>query len=193
MLALRATLAGAADFAIGSVKDPPRMSAALPTLRQIHNLIAMVMWVAIGFSNAGCNFLTHRWPERLEQDEPTGKWQAKFASVRKRAIDLQRPEKTVASHQRNWRPDLSVLPYAEIRNDRVRLYNIRDCEYRTEESYDVRHFDREILLADVRTIDFIVVPFKETPMLAHTMLSFGMANGEHLVFSVEARLQQGQS
>ncbi len=98
----------------------------------------------------------------------------------------------VPSHQRLWRPDLMVLPHAEISGDRVVLHNIRDCEFRTEEDYDVRHFDRQILLNDVRTIDFIVVPFKETPLLAHTMLSFGLADGQYIVFSVEARLEQGE-
>lgn len=97
------------------------------------------------------------------------------------------------SHLGYWRPDLAVLPYAEIQSDRVQLYNIRDCEYRTEEEYDVRHFDRQILLNQVRSIDFIVVPFKETPAIAHTMLSFGLADGEHIVFSVEARLEQGEN
>ena len=85
-----------------------------------------------------------------------------------------------------------VLPYADISSDRVRLYNIRDCEYQTEEIYEVRHFDRQVVLDDLRSIDFIVVPFKETPAIAHTMLSFGLADGEHIVFSVEARLEQGQ-
>lgn len=98
-----------------------------------------------------------------------------------------------ASHFRNWRPDLTLLPYAVISDDRVHLYNIRDCEYRTEEDYDVRHFDRQVLLNDVRSVDFIVVPFKETPAIAHTMLSFGLADGQHIVFSAEARLEQGES
>lgn len=97
-----------------------------------------------------------------------------------------------ASHRRNWRPDLMVLPHAEFEADRVRLFNIRDCEYRSEEDYDVRHFDRQVVFSDVQSIDFIVVPFKETPAIAHTMLSFGLADGEHIVFSVEARLEQGE-
>ncbi|MCA9128493.1 MAG: DUF4105 domain-containing protein [Planctomycetales bacterium] len=96
------------------------------------------------------------------------------------------------SHARLWRADLAVLPYAIIENDRVHLHNIRDCEYRTEDDYDVRHFSREVLLSEVRSIDFIVVPFKNAPAIAHTMLSFGLANGEYLVFSVEARLEEGE-
>lgn len=97
------------------------------------------------------------------------------------------------SHDRLWRPDLAILPYAEIEHDRVQLKNIRDCDYRTEDDYDVRHFDRQILLSDVRTVDFIVVPFTNAPLIAHTMLSFGLASGEQIVFSVEARLETHES
>ena len=140
----------------------------------------------------GCNALTHRNQSAGDIDRPTGKWQDKFAATRQRITNARLPEKT-PSHQRDWRSDLAVLPYAEIRSDRVRLFNIRNCNYRTENDYDVRHLDREIQLSDVRSIDFIVVPFKETPLLAHTMLSFGLADGEHIVYSVEARLQKGQS
>ncbi len=103
------------------------------------------------------------------------------------------PQKKRPSHDRLWRPDLAVLPYAEIEHDRVQLKNIRDCDYRAENDYDVRHFDRQILLGDVRTIDFIVVPFVNAPLIAHTMLSFGLASGEQIVFSVEARLEQGEN
>jgi hypothetical protein len=49
------------------------------------------------------------------------------------------------------------------------------------------------MLNEVQSIDFIVVPFKNTPSLAHTMISFGLANGDHIAFSVEARLEQGES
>ncbi len=103
------------------------------------------------------------------------------------------PGKKKPSHDHLWRPDLAVLPYAEIEHDRVRLFNIRDCEYRSEEDYDVRHFDRQIMLADVRSVDFIVVPFVNAPLIAHTMLSFGLADGEQVVFSVEARLEPGEN
>ena len=96
------------------------------------------------------------------------------------------------SNFRNWRPDLAVLPVADITGDRIKLYHIRDCVYRTEEDYDLRLFDREFRLGDVRSMDFIVVPFQGTPALAHTMLSFGLANGEHFVVSVEGRLEQGE-
>ncbi len=134
--------------------------------------------------SAGCG----RWTLRSGGDEAarTGWWSRLRPDVRPFGSG-QRP-----SHRGNWRPDLMVLPYAEIGSDRVMLHNIRDCVYRSEEDYDVRHFDREVRLEDLRTLDFIVVPFKESDALAHTMLSFGLADGQHIVFSAEARLEQGE-
>ncbi len=141
----------------------------------------------------GCNALSFKPLLGDREPRSSGKPRARLISLAKETkLPLALP-RAQPSHHRNWRADLSVLPYAEINSDSIRLFNIRDCVYRTEDDYDVRHFNRTILLNEVKTIDFIVVPFKETPLLAHTMLSFGLADGEQLVYSVEARLQKGQS
>lgn len=97
------------------------------------------------------------------------------------------------STEKNWRPDLSVLPYAEFSGSDVLIKHVRNCRYRTEDDYDVRHYDLKFKLDDIKTVDFITVPFKETPLLAHTMLSFGLSNGQHFIISVEARLRKGES
>jgi hypothetical protein len=95
--------------------------------------------------------------------------------------------------ERLWRPDLAILPYADISDDRITIHNIRWCRYRTEDNYDTRHYDIEFPLADVVQVDFLIVPFKGNPLLAHTMLSFGLRDGRHFVISVEARLEQGET
>ena len=97
------------------------------------------------------------------------------------------------SHDRPWRPDLAILPYVEFDDDNFTIRNVRDCRYRTEDDYDVRHFDLAFRLDDVRSVDFIVVPFQNAPSLAHTMLSFGLKDDQYFVVSVEARLEQGES
>jgi hypothetical protein len=97
------------------------------------------------------------------------------------------------SHSRKWRPDLAVLPFAKVDSERIKIYNIRDCQYRTEDDYDLKHFDRTIKIADLQSVDFVVVPFKDTPALAHTMLSFGLTDGDQIVVSVEARLERDES
>jgi hypothetical protein len=102
-------------------------------------------------------------------------------------------QKEAQSMGRVWRPDLAILPFAEFRGNEITIRHVRNCRYRTEEDYDVRHYDLTFDLNDVVNVDFIVVPFKETSLLAHTMLSFGLRSGEHFCISVEARLDQGES
>jgi len=95
------------------------------------------------------------------------------------------------SNERNWRPDIAVLPYAEINDQRVTIHNIRNCEYRTETDYDVRHYDKTFDLDQLRTVDLYMV-YWGSPLIAHTMMSFGFADGEHVCFSIETRNQLGQ-
>lgn len=100
---------------------------------------------------------------------------------------------TPTSTGRMWRPDLAILPFAEFEGNEVLIRHVRNCHYRSETDYDVRHYDMRFRLQDVKTVDFIVVPFKESQLLAHTMLSFGLADGRHIAISVEARLDEGES
>src|SRR5687768_11115946 len=80
------------------------------------------------------------------------------------------------SNNRDWNPDLALLPYAEIDDDQVKIHNIRNCVYRTDDEYVVKHYDKKFDLDRITGVDFIVVPFKATPSLAHTFLSFGFDN-----------------
>lgn len=96
------------------------------------------------------------------------------------------------SNSRNWIPEQAVLPRAEIEGENYRLRNIRNCTYLTNDDYVTQHYDRTIKLSDVRSVDFVVVPFKNAPKLAHTMLSFGLADGSYLALSVEVRKEVGE-
>ncbi len=98
----------------------------------------------------------------------------------------------VASNDRDWRPDLSILATATFDQNQITIHNVRNCRYRTEEDYDLRHYDLHFDLPDVRSVDFIIVPFSDKPLLAHTMLSFGLADGQYFSVSVEGRLEQGE-
>jgi len=97
------------------------------------------------------------------------------------------------SLNRLWRPDLAVLPFTDFEGNRITIRNVRNCRYRTEEDYDVRHYDLDFDLNEVQSVDFVIVPFTNSPLLAHTMLSFGLRDGRHFMISVEARLEQGEA
>jgi hypothetical protein len=163
----------------------------------------MSSWLSIRFaliafavgvlsSASGCGYFLGRSQDNSKRQGSSS--QGKIAkNVDAILASARLPPTPQPSHDRIWRANLSVLPYAEIDSDRVHLHNIRDTYYRSEDDYDVRHIDRVVLLDQIQSVDFIVVPFKGTPSLAHTMISFGLSDGQHIAFSVEARLEQGEA
>ena len=96
------------------------------------------------------------------------------------------------SNTRNWQPDVQVLPWAEIRGDRVTVHNIRNCDYRSETDYTVRHYDRTFDLKQMTGVDLALV-YWGSPHIAHTMLSFGFKDGSYLCFSIETRKEVGEA
>ena len=95
------------------------------------------------------------------------------------------------SNDRDWQPDVAVLPYADIEGDRVTIHNIRDVDYRTETDYTVRHYDATFDLRRIESLDAYLV-YWGSPMIAHTMLSFGFGDGRYVCFSIETRKRKGQ-
>ena len=97
-----------------------------------------------------------------------------------------------ASNDRDWSNDQAVLANAEFRGDQVIVRNIRNINYRTIDDFDVRYYDKTFDLKKLTSIDFIVVPFNDTPGIAHTMLSFGFEDREFLGLSIEIRKEKGE-
>ena len=95
------------------------------------------------------------------------------------------------SNDRNWQADVAVLPWAEISGDRVVVHNIRNCDYRTETDYTVRHYDRNFDLNTLKSLDLYLV-YWGSPSIAHTMMSFGFEDGSYLCFSIETRKEVGE-
>jgi hypothetical protein len=87
------------------------------------------------------------------------------------------------SNDRDWQPDLAVLAYADVIGDKVTLHNIRNCDYRTETDFDVRHYDKTYNLNKLLSADFFMV-YWGSPHMAHTMVSFGFEGGDQLCFSI---------
>jgi hypothetical protein len=97
----------------------------------------------------------------------------------------------VPSNDRDWQRDVAVLAYADINGNKVTVRNIRNCDYRTETDFDVRHYDQTFDLDQLRTADMFMV-YWGSPHMAHTMVSFGFEGGEQLCFSIETRKENGE-
>ena len=95
------------------------------------------------------------------------------------------------SSDRDWQPDLVVLPWAEISGNRVTIHNVRNCEYRTETDFDVRHDDRTFDLDQLQSVDLFLVHWG-SPLIAHTMVSFSFKGVDPVCFSIEVRKEKGE-
>ena len=106
-------------------------------------------------------------------------------------------KRLTASNFRDWRPEQAVLPYVEFQGDQATVHNVRNCKYFSNDVYMVDYYDKSIDLNRVEGVDFIVVPFKGTPALAHVMISFQIAKPDgtrdHLAVSVETRKERDEN
>lgn len=96
-----------------------------------------------------------------------------------------------ASNNRNWQPDVAVLPYATIQGDLVTIHNIRNLQYRTETDFDARYYDKTFDLTRLHSVDLIAVYWMRDA-IAHVMMSFGFQEKDFVTFSIETRKEQGE-
>ncbi len=95
------------------------------------------------------------------------------------------------SNERDWQPDVAVLPYATFEGNRVTIHNVRNCDYRSETDFDVHHYERTYDLDNLRTADLFLI-YWGSPMIAHTMFSFGFGGDDYLCVSIETRKEKGE-
>jgi hypothetical protein len=95
------------------------------------------------------------------------------------------------SHDRDWRPEVAVMPRAVIDGDRVRLTGVRNFDYRSRSDFTVRYEEREVSLSHLMALDFYVSYFTEGPV-GHTFVSFVFDNAPPLAVSIETRPEVGE-
>jgi hypothetical protein len=94
-----------------------------------------------------------------------------------------------ASNTRQWRKDVSVLPWAEVEGNKATIRNIRYSEYRTTTDFDLHHYNRTYDLDQLRSLDFYMSFWAPIPF-CHTMLTFGFEDGTFLCVSIETRPEE---
>src|SRR5271169_2319962 len=95
------------------------------------------------------------------------------------------------SHDRNWRPEVAVMPRAVIDGDRVHLTGVRNFGYRSRNDFTVRYEEREVQLSHLTALDFYISYFTEGPV-GHTFVSFIFDNAPPLSISIETRPEVGE-
>jgi hypothetical protein len=105
-------------------------------------------------------------------------------------LALMRP-----SSDRPWIPDHAVMPRVAFQENLVSIENVRD--FQEDEGGEVRRAYRtwQLDLDRVESLWYVLAVFHEDDWRgpAHSMFSFGFADGRYLVVSVEARKEVGES
>jgi hypothetical protein len=99
----------------------------------------------------------------------------------------------VPLQDRPWADDVARRLRVESFDGRhVVLDNVRNFRWRSETDYDVVWERRQYDLDQLRSAD-VLLSYWMGPLIAHTLVSFGFADGRQLVFSLEIRKEQGES
>ena len=92
---------------------------------------------------------------------------------------------------RDWAADVSRTLTATIGGDHVVVSNVRNFAWRSETDFDpvweVRSYD----LATITDADLIMT-YWMGEAIAHTIVSFGFADGQRLAFSIETRKERNE-
>ena len=91
-----------------------------------------------------------------------------------------------------WDVGMERIPLVTFDGDSITIENYRNFRYERDGTHEKNYETRTINVSTLVNADFIVVPFAKQPDLAHTMMSFGMDDGQHIVVSVEARRRLNQ-
>jgi len=95
------------------------------------------------------------------------------------------------SNQRNWQPDVTVLPSFTIDGDKITAHNIRNCAYRTTTDFDVSVYDKSYDLSKLQGADLFICYWGPTK-IAHTIMSFVFEGDQTLCISIETRKEVGE-
>jgi len=95
------------------------------------------------------------------------------------------------SNERAWQTDVDRTAWADIVGDTVTIHNLRNFDYRTVSDYEPRWETRSYDLSQIRGVDTFLT-FWGSPWIAHPIVSFQFATGEHVAFSIETRKVVGQ-
>jgi len=99
------------------------------------------------------------------------------------------------SNERNWQPDVSREPWAEVDGDLVTIHNMRNFDYRPEDKTgesNPRWETRTVRLSQLTGLDAFL-NFWGVSWMAHPILSFQFKDAPPVAFSIETRKEKGEA
>ena len=95
------------------------------------------------------------------------------------------------SDSRDWAPDVAHGVTAQMQDAEVVVQNVRNFEWHSETDF-TPHWETRRYNPDAITSVDLFTSVWGSPAIAHTLISFGFSDGQHLVFSAEIRREKGE-
>ncbi len=93
---------------------------------------------------------------------------------------------------RDWAPDVAHIVTSTREGDMLTVHDVRNFHWTSETEATPRWETRSYDLATLETVDMFTSVW-DNPEIAHLIVSFGFAGGDHLAFSVEIRKEAHES
>jgi hypothetical protein len=91
------------------------------------------------------------------------------------------------SNTRDWQPEVTEAPYAEIEGDRVVIHSFRNFDYISKTDFRPRWETKTVHLSNLRAVDFFTNYWGST-LICHTFVSFDFAPEGYVCISIETRM-----
>lgn len=97
-----------------------------------------------------------------------------------------------AKNNRQWHPEVAKIVDYQQQGHLIRVNNIRNFHWRTEQDYDIRWDSRLYDLSQLESMD-VILSYWTINQIAHTLVSFNFKDGQHLAFSIETRKESDET
>ncbi len=92
----------------------------------------------------------------------------------------------------DYNPLYQKLPEVSFDRDVVTVHNVRNFLHADKESYIQDYYDATFDLDTIRSVDYILIPFTDSKLKTHAMLSFGFDDGTYITVSPEGMREKGE-
>ena len=96
------------------------------------------------------------------------------------------------TNDKDWAADVANIPHGTIKDNILTLHNVRNFDYQSETEFTERWETRSYDLSQLTSID-LFLSYWGSPHIAHTIVSWGFANGDQLAVSIETRKDKSQA